>query len=308
MSCATFAGRQAVSQIQTDQHSSSNNSGLIWLIVLAALFGVVLMTSFRARGRRSALAADLNDLRRAAGNTLSQADDAVQAVETGTAGKPLQGEARAEYDRALALRDTAQSELERGTTPEMLWQANQDAAQSVMALQGVMRRAGIQVPAGNPLQVPTGHRCFYCGRDDRPPYTTRTIEDGHGNSMTIEVCAVDEQRLEAGERPQVATVPYGGGQVPWYAVPGNPWYYTYGGSMWQSWLPFVLGMEAGQLFGGGWGWGGGWGYGMGNQGGTIDIPSDAGGAGFGGWGDAGGWDAGGGGWGGGDLGGGGGWS
>lgn len=300
--CAIFAGQQATAQVLADQQSSSHSSGALWLIVVVILGAIALFALSGGRRRRSAAQSYFEDLRRAAGNTLSEVDDAVQRIES--AAPSLGTDARAEYDRALALRDAAEREIQ-ASTPEMLTQANEDGAHALLALQGVMRSAGIQSPADNPLNAPV-HRCFYCGRTDRPPYTSRTISDEKGNSMQVEVCAVDEARLEQGERPQVQTVSYSGMQVPWYAVPGNPWYYAYGGPTWQYWLPFVVGMDVGSWFGGG-GWGpfvGAPGWGMGGMDAGQGGFDDAGGADFGG-----GWDGGGfGDAGGGDFGGGDGWS
>lgn len=310
--CALFAGRGAVSQVAADHRSSSRSTGVFWLIVLAVL-AVVGFFAFTGRRRRSAQAsAQLADLRRAADATLAQADAAVRHVEDATRdSRALTPDARSEYDRALALREAARDELARGSRPAVLMQANQDAAHAVLALQGVMRSAGIQAPLSSPLDAPL-HRCFYCGRSDRPPYKERTISDEHGNSMQVEVCAVDEERLEQGQRPQVATVQYQGSPVPWYAVPGNPWYYAYGGPVWQYWLPFFVGMDIGGWFGGGggpgWGGGGGWDSGWGGDPGS-GIPADAGQADFGGgWDTGSGFDGGGADFGGGGDSGGGGWS
>jgi hypothetical protein len=320
--CAAFAGQQAVQVADTGSGgsgSSGGSSGGFWIVILIIVGGIAFFAFRRGRRGSTQTRNELEDLRRAAGNTLSQADTAVEAIESElSGGKKLAADQRAEYDRALGLRDTAKTELERGTTPEMLTQANQDAAEAVLAMQGVMRKSGMNTALTSPLDAP-GHRCFYCGRTDRPPYTKQTIQDNRGNSMEVEVCSVDEQRLQQGQKPEVATVNYGGSQVPWYAVPGNPWYYAYGGPTWQYWLPLMLGMEMGSLFGGGWGWGGpayggyaggfGGGFGGGydtSQGPTADIPSDAAEAGRGGSDSGGGWDFGGGG-GGWDSGGGGGW-
>ena len=41
--------------------------------------------------------------------------------------------------------------------------------------------------------------------------------------------------------------------LPWWAVPNNPWYISYGGPSWQYWLPFLVGMDVATWFGGGWG-------------------------------------------------------
>jgi hypothetical protein len=321
--CALLAGQQAVARVRADQNSSGQSSGMFWLIVIAivAVVAFFILPRSRRRGRGAAAASpNLADLRTAADNTLGQADRAVQQVESAVqGGKKLPRTVQAEFDRALALRETASQELKQDRNAAMLVQANQDAAHAVLALQGIMRSIGVEDPLSNPLETPM-HRCFYCGHTDRPPYTTRAITDDRGNSMQVEVCAVDEERLQRGQRPEVSTVQYNGAPVPWYAIPGNPWYYAYGGPTWQYWLPFMLGMDVGSWFGGGWGWGGGydWDGGMGGGWGGMGadpgsaVPSDAGQADFGGGWDTGGgfdsgggWDSGGGAdFGGGDFGGG----
>lgn len=198
------------------------------------------------------------DLQRAAANTLSLADNAVMEIENAStrSGRPLPSDVQSEYDAALSLREQARRALERASSDAELTQASQDAAQSVLALQGVMRRIGAGGPMTNPLLSPVpGHRCFYCGRDDRPPYAGQDISDGRGNSMRVEVCSTCMALLRAGRTPQVTTAMYGGSPVPWWAVPNNPWYYGYGGPSWQYWLPFFTGMELGSWYGGGWGYG-----------------------------------------------------
>lgn len=317
VNCAIATSRNAADTYKSIINNDTRNAAIFWLVVLLVIGGIIGFFVRRARKKHGTSRARLDDLRTAASNTLSLADEAVTEIEASSG--QMQPQVRADYDRALGLRDRARAELDRANTPAALTQTNQDAAQAVLALQGVMRSLGIQNPLANTLDLP-GHRCFYCGRDDRPPYTARTIDDGKGNSLQIEVCAVDLQQLERGRTPQIATVQQGGTPMPWWAQPGNPYYYSYGGPTWQYWLPFWIGMDVGGWYGGGWynygpGYGdvGGYGYGDGGygDGGYGDggqTPSDSGGADFGGgnWsgggGDSGGWSGGGdssGGWGGG---------
>lgn len=296
--CALFAGQRALTQVRADKNAAFRGATIFWLVLLAVIAALFVIAGLVIRGRRKRLASNTDDLRRAATNTLALADTAVQEIEA--SGTKMSAEVRTEYDRALGLRSRARTEIDRAATDQALGQANEDAAQAVLALQGVLRKLGIQTALTNPIDLPE-HRCFYCGRTDRPPYVTRTIDDGRGNSMEVEICAVDQQRLQQGQTPQIATVAHGGTPMPWWAVPGNPWYYAYGGPSWQYWLPFMVGMDVGGWFGGGYGYGfGGYGYGDfdGGQGyidpgGQYDpgfgqqAPTDAGGAGFGGWGDPG---------------------
>lgn len=323
--CAVVAGRLAVNQTKADRGAANKSAAIFWLSLLVVLGIIIAVVVFVVRKRQKHPIEQLNELRTAASHTLSLADSAVEEIET--VRTPLSPAVQVEYDRALALRDGAKVGMERGTTAAAMTQANQDAAGAVLALQGVMKSLGIQSALSNPLQAPTGHRCFYCGRTDRPPYVARAIDDSKGNSMQIEVCSVDLARLEQGRTPQIQTAQYNGAMVPWWAVPNNPYYYSYGGPTWQYWLPFMIGMDVGGWYGGGWD--GGYGYGDydtgggyndgGNyapDGGTVDPNTDMGAGDFGGWGggtdnsggDSGGWsggDSGGGDWGGSDSGGGG---
>ena len=327
--CAVVAARLAVTQTKSDTSAANKSAAVFWLVLLAILAVIIGAVVFFVRGRQRRTAGNLNELRAAASRTLSLADSAVEEIEA--AGAAMPDAIRSDYDRALALRAGAKVGLERATNPAGLTQANQDAAQAVLALQGVMKALGLKSALSNPLEAPTGHRCFYCGRTDRPPYVARTIDDNRGNTMQIEVCTVDLARLEQGRTPQIQTVQYNGAMVPWWAVPNSPYYYSYGGPTWQYWLPFMIGMDVGGWYGGGWE--GGYGYGdfdggasYGDAGvaapdsGTIDPSTDMGAGDFGGWGggtdpsggwggdsgDSGGWggDSGGGDWGGGDSGGG----
>jgi hypothetical protein len=324
--CAVYAGQLAVTQARADKNSSFRDAIRFWVIVLIILGLVILGLVYYFRRRARTAARNLEELRTAALNTLSTADGAIEQIES--SGKQLTNEVRTQYDRALGLRDRARNGIEAASSTAAMVQANEDAAQAVLALQGVMRAVGIEAPLTSALDVPE-HRCFYCGRTDRPPYVARTIDDGRGNSMEVEICAVDQARLAQGRTPRIATVQYGGAAVPWWAVPSSPFYYAYGGPTWQYWLPFLVGIDVGSWFGGGWG-----GYAFGSpvyddfgwQGGSSfdpggQAPADAGGAAYGGWGDTsqtpdaggadfGGWgdasqtgDSGGGDWGGGDSGG-----
>lgn len=320
--CAVYAAQMAANQTKADKSAANKSAATFWLVLLAVLGVIIAVAVFVFRRRQSGTASNLGDLRSAASQTLSLADSAVEEIEA--ARVPILPDVRSDYDRALALRDRAKVELEKADSAPALTQANQDAATAVLALQGVMKSLGIQGVLSNPLETPVGHRCFYCGRTDRPPYVTRTIDDGKGNTMQIEVCSVDLARLEQGRTPQIQTVQYNGTMMPWWAVPNNPYYYSYGGPTWQYWLPFMIGMDVGGWYGGGWG--GGYGVGdydmgggysdaevQGPDGGTVNPNTDLGAGDFGGWGggsdasagDAGGWggDAGGAGdWGGGDSG------
>jgi hypothetical protein len=301
--CALRAGKDAEAQVRSDQATTQHDALVFWSIVLLVIAAVIGYFVWRAARLRRRVSGRLDELRAAAGTTLAMTDTAVQAIEV--SGTSMAPDLRVEYDRALGLRDRARRELERSATQAGLIQANNDAAQAVLALQGMMKRLNISdplVPDG--LDLPD-HRCFYCGRSDRPPYTERTISDGQGNSMQVEVCSFCMGQLQAGRTPQVATVQHDGLVMPWWAVPSTPYYYAYGGPSWQYWLPFLIGMDVGGWFGGGM-YGAGYGLGAGYVDTGVMQPGDMGAGDFGvgadwtGPGDGGAGDFGGGDWGGGD--------
>jgi len=316
--CAASAGQGGEARITSSQDTKNRNSSIAGFLVLALVVAAVLFLVRRTMRGRQRTRDRSNELRNAASNTLAVADEAVNAVEQELRrGSEMPADVRHDYESALALRQQAEREMAPSQTDAVLTQANQDAAHSVLALQGVMRSLNINSPLSSPLEQPD-RRCFYCGRDDRPPYDREKISDDKGNTMDVDVCSVDRQQIDAGRKPQIETVPYNGTQMPWWAVPSSPWYYSYGGPTWQYWLPFMVGMDVGSWMGGGWygsGFGGGYGYDDGgsswNDGspqidsGTMDPSSDHGAGAFGGWdsGGSGGTDSGGG-W---DSGGGGGW-
>lgn len=250
VSCLVYASTLAVAQARRDKNNAFHDAAVFWFGVLVVLGLVILALVLAAARRRRQSTQNLSDLRRAAYTTLDTADRSVEEIEAQSSA--LSPEARQAYDRALGLRNRARAEIDGAQSVAGLKQANEDAAQAVLAMQETMRRAGIENAATSPLDLGE-RRCFYCGRTDRPPYTTRTIEDRKGNSMEIEICAVDMETLQQGKTPQLATAQYQGSPVPWWAVPTNPWYYSYGGPSWQYWLPFMIGMDVGGWYGGGWG-------------------------------------------------------
>ena len=131
--CAVYAGQLAVKQTKADTSAANKSAAILWAVLLAVLAVIIGAAVFVFRRSRNRTAGDLNDLRGAAGQTLSLADSAVEEIEQ--ARVSISAAVRADYDRALALRARAKSELEQGTTAPALTQANQDAAAAVLALQ-----------------------------------------------------------------------------------------------------------------------------------------------------------------------------
>jgi hypothetical protein len=247
--CALAAGRAAESQVRSDRATTQHDALVFWSIVLLIIAALVGYFVWRAARLRRKIAGGLDELRAAAGNTLAMIDTVVQAIAPSAAS--MSPEMRQEYDRALALRDRARRACEGATTQAALIQANSDAAQSMLLLQGVTRAIDITaLPALQAVDL-ADPRCLYCGLSDRPPYSERTIGDGQGNRLQVEVCAVCMGQLQAGRTPQMATARNDGLVMPWWAVPSSPNYSMYGGPSWQYWLPFLIGIDVGGWFGGG---------------------------------------------------------
>lgn len=247
--CAAYASQLTVVKMHTDDSSTFHNTVVFWIVILVALSVFFAAIVLIVRGRRGQSNQRLGELRRAGASTLALTDTAVEQIEKYS--EKMKPDVRQQYDSALGLRNRAREELDTARTERSLTAANEDAAQAVLAFQGVMRSLDIRSALSDPIDLPA-RRCFYCGRTDRAPYVQSTIDDGKGNSMQIEICSVDQALLARGHTPPMATVRHNGMSVPWWAVPNNPWYYSYGGSSWQYWLPFLVGMDVGGWMDGGW--------------------------------------------------------
>jgi hypothetical protein len=245
--CAVLSGKAAIPLYKAQQaHQNTVNNiiaGIFGLVVLAIL-GLFVWLGLRKRKRTRQ---HLEDLRTAAGNTLAMADESIQTIEGKGTLEPAVSKA---YDAALALRDRANQELDKAKTAAALTQVNQDAAQAVLSLQAVMTTLKLPLSSDNPLLDSMPHRCFYCGRTDRPPYTTKTIGDKKGNHMEVDVCDVDAKELAKGVTPKIKTVQSGRNAIPWWAVSSDPYYYRYGGGGWQYYLPYATGVNVNQWYGG----------------------------------------------------------
>jgi hypothetical protein len=246
VSCAVLASQLAAAQASANHSSDYRNALIFWAVALGIfgliVAGAVLWTRRRPRPRRSV---PLDDLRTAASATLQIAESTSAEVERSAAALPE--DKRPVLEDALTLRNRAREELSQvPTTVDSLIQANQDAAEAVLVLHR-LRRGLEPAESADPLasQPP---RCLYCGRDDRPPYLSRPVEDGKGSSLTIEICAVCTALLQQGRTPPIATVRQENVILPWWTVQGNPWYSRYGGPAWQYWLPFLVGMDVGGWF------------------------------------------------------------
>jgi hypothetical protein len=245
--CAVYASQLAATQARANQSSDYRNAAIFWAIALGIfgliVAGVVLWTRRRhVPGRQFRL----DDLRAAADATLRVADAA--AGEIAERPEELSHDARRAHQHALGLRNRALAELEDFPgTPESLIQANEDAAEAALELREVIvRLESRQDDTRRPNRQ--DHRCLYCGRDDRPPYLRRPIEDGKGRSLSVDICDACTRQLRQGSTPATAATRYESLMLPWWAVPNDPFYQRYGGPGWQHWLPFFIGINVGGWF------------------------------------------------------------
>jgi hypothetical protein len=238
---------------------------------------------------------DLDAVRRVADEDVTRFGEELRRLDDDLLTTTLDEPTRQDYQRALDSYDAAKESLARVTRPEEIrhvTQALEDGRYAVACVRA--RVAGEPLPARRPP-------CFF-NPAHGPSTTDIEWAPPGGAPRQVPVCAADADRVAQGAQPDVRTVPYGVGRVPyWQGGPAyTPWASGYFGGYAASGL--VPGFLLGTLLSPGIGiWGPGWGDGWGDGYG----PGDAGDAGD--WGgNDGDWGGGGndGDWGGGDFGGG----
>lgn len=239
--CALQAGRAAIVSIGRREAAATRNAALLWFAVLLLLAAVIAWFVWRAARLQRRLGAGQDALRAAAASTLALADAAAREIEM--MGGMNQPDVRAEFTRAREARERARREIESGTTPGALTQANSDAALAALILRRIRGSPGLEsvAPAGSAPSP--GRRCLYCARAGMSWYLERSIDDSQGNSLRVDVCPTCIALLESGQTPAVAVARYGGALVPWWADPASGWFEAYGGAAWQYWLPFLIGVD-----------------------------------------------------------------
>lgn len=237
---------------------SAHDAAVFWLVVLSAVCAVIVALVWVLSKRRGVLIVRLDGLRQAGRDTLAVAEGAAMAIAPMlNSNKPIAAEIRSEYDRAITLLDRAGAALDSGVAIETLSRSNQEAAQAAMLLSTVLRKLNIDTPMANPPDVPFSC-CFYCSLQDPAPNIEKVVVDADGNRISVLICSACQAQLNRGRTPRIATISLGDMVVPWFAVPGQPWYYVYSGFAWQHWLPFIIGIDAGTWFTGGWDYSAGW--------------------------------------------------
>jgi hypothetical protein len=274
-----------------------------WVVLLLVVGAVVFFVSNRRR-RTQALEArrtdDLDAVRAVADEDVTRFGEELQRLDDDLLTVTLDEATRQDYQRALDSYESAKDSVARVTRPDEVRHVSEALEDGRYAVACVRARvAGQPLPARRPP-------CFF-----NPSHGPSTIDiewaPAGGAPRQVPVCAADADRVAQGAQPDVRTVPYGVGRVPyWQGGPAySPWASGYFGGYAASGLVpgFLLGTLLSPGIGG---WGDGWGSGDGGADGWGDG-NDASDAGF--TGDDGGWggDDGGAGsdWGGGNDGGGG---
>ena len=267
-----------------------------WVVLLLVVGAVVFFVSSRRRHTQALEARRTDDLaavRKVADEDVTRFGEELQRLDDDLLTVTLDEPTRQDYQRALDSYESAKDSVARVTRPDEVrhvTEALEDGRYAVACVRA--RVAGRPLPARRPP-------CFF-NPSHGPSTTDIDWAPAGGAPRQVPVCAADADRVAQGAQPDVRTVPYGVGRVPyWQGGPAySPWATGYFGGYAASGLVpgFLLGTLLTPGIGG---WGDGWGWGDGGD------PSDAGDAGNDG-GDAGG-DAGGDGggdWGGNDAGGG----
>jgi len=268
-----------------------------WVVLLLIVGAVVFFVSSQRR-RTQALEArrtdDLTAVRKVADEDVTRFGEELQRLDDDLLTVTLDEPTRQDYQRALDSYESAKDSVARVARPDEVrhvTEALEDGRYAVACVRA--RVAGEPLPARRPP-------CFF-NPSHGPSTTDIDWAPAGGAPRQVPVCAADADRVAQGAQPDVRTVPYGVGRVPyWQGGPAySPWASGYFGGYAASGL--VPGFLLGTLLSpgiGGWG-GDAWGDGndasdAGDGGNDGGDGGDGGGDGGGDWGGGGGFDFGGG--------------
>ena len=232
-------------------------------IVLIVVVAVVMMVVSGRRRRAQALEArrteDLSAVRKVADEDVTRFGEELQRLDDDLLTVTLDEPTRQDYQRALDSYESAKESVGRVTRPDEVrhvTEALEDGRYAVACVRA--RVAGEPLPARRPP-------CFF--NPSHGP-STADIEwaPPGGAPRQVPACAADADRVAQGAQPDVRTVPYGVGRVPyWQGGPAySPWASGYFGGYATSGL--VPGFLLGSLLSPGiGGWGDGWGFGDGGD-------------------------------------------
>ncbi len=148
-----------------------------------------------------ATAPSFQDLRRGAANTLALANKAALEVSDADSKGGLVGEPRREYHRLLQLIERAHERVDSAATPERAVWANKTAARALEQGLAMRKTLGIRTHLIDPLED-REDLCFYCGRDDQPPYGPVSV-----GGLEMRVCAGCQSTIVPWQTPTSEEMP-----------------------------------------------------------------------------------------------------
>jgi hypothetical protein len=270
-----------------------------WIVIALIVLGVVVFmrsrrtperTSLQARAPRQRVTAeDLDSVRRAADEDVTQFGEELQRLDAELAGRELDEGMRQDYQRALDAYEDAKTSIAAVSHPDEIRHVTEILGDGRYAVACVRSRAaGEPLPARRPP-------CFFNPQHGPSVRDVGWAPDG-GSERQVPACALDAERVEAGAEPASRQVMVGSRRVPYWQA--GPAYAPFGAGYFGG-FGLVEGLFVGTLMGSA--------FGLFDGGGSADSGYDGGGGDGGDSFDAGGdmgMDFGGGDFGGGDFGGG----
>lgn len=143
----------------------------------------------------------IHDLKQGATNTLNLANKAVLEIADADNRNALQGDVRKEYHRFLQLLERARERVDAAATPERTVWANKTAARALAQGLAIRKTLGLHTDLVDPLED-REDLCFYCARDDQPPYRPVSV----GN-LEMRVCAACQDAITPWQTPTSEEMP-----------------------------------------------------------------------------------------------------
>jgi hypothetical protein len=237
--------------------TGGGGSGTGVLVVLAALAGGGGLLAWRSRRRRRAREAQLDDLRKVAGDELAAIGEDVRLLEIDVDMPGADPRAKARYNEAVQAYTRAEEALDLARRPEdfqPIGEALEEGRWDMEAAKAIL--AG----RGEPERRPP---CFFDPRHG-PSVADVEWQPAWGAPRSVPVCTADAARLQEGVEPESRMVTVGGQRMPYWQAPGH-YAPFYAGGMFGGFGGFLPGLLFGSMLGGGFGgfgagdaWGSGW--------------------------------------------------
>jgi hypothetical protein len=257
--------------------SGGGGSAVGLLVIVGVIAAAVATLSITGRRRRRReVAAQMEDLHRAADEDRTALGEDLRALDLDVEMPDADPAAKQDYATALSAHERSGELLRHARTPEDFEPITQQLEEGRWAMEASKARlAGNQPPERRPP-------CFF---DPRHGPSAREVDwaPAGGVPRLVPACEADAQRIERGEDPHAREFEVRGQRTPWYDAPGH--FAPYAGGFYGGFggPGFFGGLLAGGLLGSAFSdpdpsWGG-------DPGGDWGGGGDFGGADFGGGGD-----------------------